>query len=357
MGSQFAATRRRGRIVFNNRRSSVDCFVCGLSPFGATLEVTDARLLPARFDLLVEGEATARAATVHDVGNERLGVVFAAATPGEKAAFGRKQPPAGEVAQLASNDFLQNAEFGLVMVDRDMRAILVNKVFRQLWKLSDALSESSPPLAELLRNGPIATAPTATVADIVSRAKLGDSKPVDIRMTGDDVLRFHCITLPGGRRLLTFTNVTDFAQRIDELEVLRGAIDNVDQGIVILDRDLRVRFVNKKARELWRLKPEQCDHWPSFAHFLYDIAATGVYDVPEDKLEDYVLMRYTAVQSGNPRPVDIRIKGGRIIRAQCTALPCDGRMLTHTDVTDLAQRADFMEPPSISDPPEPRTVN
>ena len=49
-----------------------------------------------------------------------------------------------------------------------------------------------------------------------------------------------------------------------------------DQGIVVLDRDLRVRFVNKKARELWRLKPEQCDNWPSFAHFLYDIAATGM---------------------------------------------------------------------------------
>jgi diguanylate cyclase (GGDEF)-like protein len=163
-------------------------------------------------------------------------------------------------------------------------------------------------------------------------------------------LRFHCITLPGGRRLLTFTNVTDFAQRIDELEVLRGAIDNVDQGIVVLDRDLRVRFVNKKARELWRLKPEQCDNWPSFAHFLYDIAATGIYDVPEGKLEDYVLLRYTTVQSGNPAPMDVRIQGGRIIRAQCTALPCDGRMLTHTDVTDLVQRADFHEQQSMLDP-------
>ena len=50
------------------------------------------------------------------------------------------------------------------MVSPDMRATLVNKVFRQFWKVSDALSESNPPLAELLRNGPIETAPTATIA-------------------------------------------------------------------------------------------------------------------------------------------------------------------------------------------------
>lgn len=133
---------------------------------------------------------------------------------------------------------------------------------------------------------------------------------------------------------------TDVESPVSELEALREAIDNVDQGIVVIDRNLVVQFVNRKARVLWLLTPEQCDHRPTFGQFIYDIAATGIYDVPEGELADYVMRRFSMVQRGDPTPIDVRIKGNRIIRAQCTLLPSGSRMLTHTDVTDLVHRAE-----------------
>ena len=112
---------------------------------------------------------------------------------------------------------------------------------------------------------------------------------------------------------------------------------------MLIDHQMVVRFVSAKARALWRLSKEQCESNPPFAEFIYNIAAAGAYDVEPDVLEEYVLERFATVQSGDPRPVDIRIAGNRIVRAQCTLLPDGSRLLTHTDVTDLVLRAEYFQ--------------
>ncbi len=127
------------------------------------------------------------------------------------------------------------------------------------------------------------------------------------------------------------------------LEVLRHAFVQANQGVVLIDADMVVRFVNAKARALWRLRPEQCDSNPSFSEFIYDIAAAGAYDVDPDALEEYVLRRFASVQSGDETPVDIRLAGNRTVRAQCTVLPDGCRLITYTEITDLVLRADYLQ--------------
>lgn len=127
------------------------------------------------------------------------------------------------------------------------------------------------------------------------------------------------------------------------LEVLRHAFVQADQGVVLIDSEMVVRFVNSKARALWRLRPEQCDSNPPFSEFIYNIAAAGAYDVNPDALEEYVTSRFTSVQSGDATPVDIRLAGNRTVRAQCTVLPDGCRFLTYTEVTDLVLRADYFQ--------------
>ena len=155
MGSQYAAGRRRGRVIFNNRRSAVDCFVRALTDFGATLEVTDARSLPSRFHLLIDGEASARDCTVRHTGAEELGVVFTSNQQPE-ATFGRKvwsAQAAGDPPDQMSLAYVMEAQLGIVLVDAEMRAPLVNDEFCRIWKVPDALAESCPPLRELIFRG------------------------------------------------------------------------------------------------------------------------------------------------------------------------------------------------------------
>ena len=135
-----------------------------------------------------------------------------------------------------------------------------------------------------------------------------------------------------------------------DLSLLREAVENVDQGIVIIDSAMRVCLVNAKARAMWRLRDEHCAGRPPFAEFIYNIAAAGAYDLSPDELAGYVLRRFETVDSGDSAPVDIRTREGRIIRAQVTPLPSGGRMLTHTDITDLIHHADHFRKLANTDP-------
>ena len=135
-----------------------------------------------------------------------------------------------------------------------------------------------------------------------------------------------------------------------DLALLREAVENVDQGIVIIDSAMRVCLANAKARAMWRLRDEHCAGRPPFAEFIYNIAAAGAYDLSPDELAGYVLRRFETVDSGDSKPVDIRACDGRIIRAQVTPLPSGGRMLTHTDITDLIQHADHLRQLANTDP-------
>jgi PAS domain-containing protein len=135
--------------------------------------------------------------------------------------------------------------------------------------------------------------------------------------------------------MLNYTRVTDMVRRSDELQVLRNAIDNVEEGIVLIDETLVVQFVNKKARDYWGLTPELCQSKPTVVDYITHVRRTGLYGVPDDALADYVIKRVTMIKVGDQTPFDIPVKGGRTIRAQCTALAGGGRMLTYTEVTDL----------------------
>ena len=69
-------TLKKGRIVFNERRSTIDCTVRNLSPEGALLLVTTLAGIPDSFDLAIDSDATNRAATVAWKRDGQLGVKF-----------------------------------------------------------------------------------------------------------------------------------------------------------------------------------------------------------------------------------------------------------------------------------------
>ena len=50
--------------------------------------------------------------------------------------------------------------------------------------------------------------------------------------------------------MISYTYVTDIVRHMDELEVLRGALDNVSEGVVLLDGELNAQFLNRKMRSI-----------------------------------------------------------------------------------------------------------
>ena len=69
-------TLKKGRIVFNDRNSTIDCTIRNLSPWGALLLVPNIAGVPDRFDLINESDGTEHQARAIWKREGQLGVKF-----------------------------------------------------------------------------------------------------------------------------------------------------------------------------------------------------------------------------------------------------------------------------------------
>ncbi|HEX4408750.1 MAG TPA: diguanylate cyclase [Xanthobacteraceae bacterium] len=241
---------------------------------------------------------------------------------------------------------LDDLPTGIVVLNAEMRAQFINRAFRKMWRLPDAKADGKPAFVSLMYYGRDTRAYDvpenkldAYVAERVAQVKSGDRAPRDLRLSSGEVLRFQCAPLPNGGRMLSYTYVTDIVRHADELETLRIALDNVQEGVMLLDAGLTVLFMNRAARRLWRVGDATVDRHPHYAELLNSTQTRPNGAIPRDKLDALIAQRIAAVRSGDPTPTDVPFADGRSIRWQCTVLPGGGRMLTYSDVSDLVQSA------------------
>ena len=139
-------------------------------------------------------------------------------------------------------------------------------------------------------------------------------------------------------------------ERNRELETLRSALDHVDVGIVLLDRELRAQFINRAFRRIWRLPDQLADRKPAFVGLMYHGRDHGAFEVPPGQLAAYVAQRTASVRAGDERPIDVRLAGGDVRRVRCKVLPDGGRMLTYGNVSDIVHHSDQLEELAAHDP-------
>lgn len=133
------------------------------------------------------------------------------------------------------------------------------------------------------------------------------------------------------------------AAQADELTRLYAALDQIEQGIMLLDRDLRVLFMNRAIKSFFDTPPDLATRQPHYEELLHHALRTKAYAVSSGDLRKYVSRRLARVRAGDPAPMDQRLSTGQIIRSHCAVLPGGGRMLSYSDVTDLVRHAEQLE--------------
>jgi len=121
---------------------------------------------------------------------------------------------------------------------------------------------------------------------------------------------------------------------------LSAALDQVDIGIVLLDRDTRAEFINRAFREFFSLPDEKADSRPPFIALMYHGRDIGTFELPQEELSAYIARRTEMIRSGDSTPINVNLRDGQVLRFSCTALPDGGRMLSYTPVTDLVRHTD-----------------
>jgi diguanylate cyclase (GGDEF)-like protein len=360
---------RSGKIIFNNWYSVIDCIVRTGSDGNICLQVDRTGGVPSTFELAIEGEDESRRCKTVWLSESRIGIEYLdphTARPAERAGAAdrtgapltettqpQQAPAAGTILRgdlLTIRAALDQVPVGIVLLDADTRAQFINRAFRRMWRLPDAKADSKPPFVALMYHGrdtrayAIASGDLdAYVADRVAHIKAGDPKPFDLRLANGEVIRLQCTVLPSGGRMLCYTDVTDIVTHADELQMLRGALDEMQPGIILLDECLNAQFINRAARKLRRVDDEQGGRKLSYAELVNTSRESEAYGLAPDELNTFVESRIAVVRAGDPTPIDIPHSDGGIIRSQCAVLPNGGRMVTYTDVSDLVLRAKQFE--------------
>jgi diguanylate cyclase (GGDEF)-like protein len=352
-----------GKVISNFGQSSIDCVVRRISDNGATIEVESVFGVPEHFHLLIPGEGEPQPCKRAWQSEKQVGLVFERADTGKEEGAAQPDPVERRSGDsmlrgqmLALRAALDEIEVGVVLLDSHMKSQFINRAFRRMWALPDATADRNPAFVALMYHGRDTRAYQTAAADldgyIAERVRLvmiRDTTPLDLRRSNGEVIRMQCACLPNGGRMLSYTTVTDIVRHADELEVLRNALDNVSEGVVLLDADLNAQFLNRRMRRFWGVSDEQAAAHLPYAELIARAPHAKDRDMTPDQLSAFFAGRVAAVQAASERVRDVRTTDGRHIRAHCTVTENGGRMLTYCDVTDLVRNAEQLEKLATTD--------
>jgi diguanylate cyclase (GGDEF)-like protein len=122
---------------------------------------------------------------------------------------------------------LDHIDYGIVLLDKELRAQFINQTFRRIWRLPDEFAERKPDFVALMYHGRDTRAYAVKledldeyVAELTAMVRSGDECPVDLRLASGEVICMRSKVLPNGGRMLTYANVTARVSHADALELL-----------------------------------------------------------------------------------------------------------------------------------------
>ncbi len=124
------------------------------------------------------------------------------------------------------------------------------------------------------------------------------------------------------------------------LTTLVEALDQIDIGIVLLDRDTNVRFANKRFAEIWCGPLELLATAPSFRVLLAHAADNFACHAPSQTQFACVDRCEAGACAGTARAAAIDLNDGRRLLFCCTPCSDGGRILTYCDVTPMQEEAE-----------------
>ncbi len=131
------------------------------------------------------------------------------------------------------------------------------------------------------------------------------------------------------------------AQPVEEmLAALREALDVIDCGIVLLDPDMRVRFVNRQFAGFGAVPREVLAVDRSLLDLFGQATADPGCTAPDNAVRAHVEQREAEIRDGTAAASAIALHDGRRLLFRCVPSPDGGRVLTYTDITWMRQHED-----------------
>jgi diguanylate cyclase (GGDEF)-like protein len=131
--------------------------------------------------------------------------------------------------------------------------------------------------------------------------------------------------------------------------LLKAALDQIDYGIVLVDKALQVLLINRAFYRMWSLSPPLGAISRPDGHAA-GVAANGLHETALRGIDAFVSRRVADVREGRQAALEIWLAGGRILKLECIDLPDGDSMVTYSNVSDLVHTGEKLrELASIDD--------
>lgn len=117
---------------------------------------------------------------------------------------------------------------------------------------------------------------------------------------------------------------------------LESILENIEQGVVLLDKDLRIVAHNRRLADWLEVDIGPDARGQSYEQVVRYLADRGEYD-PQDK-EEAIALRLHLVRSGKRFSGERKRSDGRIVSVAFNPVPGGGGVMTYSDVTEVRTR-------------------
>ena len=165
---------------------------------------------------------------------------------------------------------LDSMRMGIVLVDADLNAEIVNRAFYDIWKVTpDDVGIGSPfrALMDINRHNGIYQVSDdkweSYVAMRLDEIRAGDVAPREFRRADGCTMIYSVTALSDGKRLISYYDITEMKDReaklaaaLERSELADAVINGVKDPIFVKDSDLKFVFANEAFSKLFGVRPE-----------------------------------------------------------------------------------------------------
>ena len=253
---------------------------------------------------------------------------------------------------------IENLPCGVSVFDSELRLVAFNSEFRRLLDFPDTLVAGPTTRfedvirfnAERGEYGPGDV--EATVQAIVQRARQVTVQHQFERVRPNGIpLEIRGGPMPGGGFVTTYTDISE--RRNAEAEVqrssqlLRGAIEALDEAFVLYDADDRLVFCSDKYREVYARTAELIQPGVTFEEIVRTGAERGQYPEALGRVDAWVAERLAAHRNGDRNLIQ-RLDNGRTLRVIERRMPDGHTVGFRIDITEIVRAVEVAEAASLA---------
>jgi signal transduction histidine kinase len=245
-------------------------------------------------------------------------------------------------AQARLVDAIESIPECFMLLDADDRLVLCNSRYRELYAPIAHLCVPGTPFEAICRATALAGLPAVArgreeewVRDRLARHN-APQVAMEERKIGERWFQVGEQRTHDGGTVVLQTEITGVKRREQELAektaLLGATLDHMEQGLLVLDADRRIKIWNERWLELLDVPRALVDVGRPFEPLMRFAAARGDYGPGE--VEALVARRVEQFNRQEGRLVHVHATGARIIEVRRAMMPDGGMLFTYADITE-----------------------